>query len=62
LRQPADLDSELYRLSVEALGSEELAKFAVGEILPPAADRDAKSVLEIAWHAYKAGKFRGVAK
>jgi DNA repair exonuclease SbcCD nuclease subunit len=60
--KPADLDSELYRLSVEALGSEELAKFAVGEILPPAADRDAKSVLEIAWHAYKAGKFRGVAK
>jgi len=53
---PADIDSELYRLSAEALGSEELAKFAIGEILPLAADRDAKSVLEIVWQAYKANK------
>jgi len=60
--KPADIDSELYRLSAEALGSDELAKFAVGEMLPAAADRDAKSVLEIVWQAYKAGKFGGVAK
>src|SRR6185295_14270758 len=60
--KPADIDSELYRLSVEALGSEELAKFAVGEILPLAADRDARSVLEIAWQLYKVGKFGGVTK
>ena len=60
--RPADIDSELYRLSAEALGSEELAKFAVGEILPLAADKDAKSVLEIAWQAYKSGKFGGVGK
>jgi DNA repair exonuclease SbcCD nuclease subunit len=57
--RPADIDSELYRLSAEALGSDELAKFAVGEILPLAADRDAKSVLELVWQAYKAGKFGG---
>jgi DNA repair exonuclease SbcCD nuclease subunit len=57
--RPADIDSELYRLSAEALGSYELAKFAVGEILPLAADRDAKSVLEIVWQAYKTGKFAG---
>jgi DNA repair exonuclease SbcCD nuclease subunit len=60
--KPADIDSELYRLSTEALGSDELARFAVGEILPPAADRDARSVLEIVWQAYKAGKFGGGAK
>lgn len=60
--KPVDIDSELYRLSAEALGSDELAKFAVGEMLPLAADRDAKSVLEIVWQAYKAGKFGGVAK
>ncbi|HXV46037.1 MAG TPA: DNA repair exonuclease [Nitrososphaera sp.] len=60
--KPADIDSELYRLSAMALGSDELAKFAVGEILPPAADRDAKSVLEIVWQAYKANKFGGSAK
>ncbi|MEW6605370.1 MAG: DNA double-strand break repair protein Mre11, partial [Thermoproteota archaeon] len=62
--RPADIDGELYRLSVEALGSDELAKFAVGEILPLAAEKDgAKAVLEIVWQAYKAGKFeRGAAK
>jgi len=55
--KPADIDSELYRLSSEALGSDELAKFAIGEILPLAADKDAKSVLEIVWQAFKTGKF-----
>ena len=56
--RPADIDSELYRLSAEALGSEELAKFAVGEILPLAAEKDAKSALEIVWEAYMAGRFK----
>ena len=55
--KPTDIDSELYRLSTEALGSDELGKFAVGEILPLAADRDARSVLEIVWQAYKTSKF-----
>ncbi|HEX2557001.1 MAG TPA: DNA repair exonuclease [Nitrososphaera sp.] len=54
--KPADIDSELYRLSVQALGSEELAKFAVNEVLPLAAEKDAKSVLEVVWEAYKAGR------
>ena len=56
--RPADIDSELYRLSAEALGSEELAKFAVSEILPLAAEKDAKSALEIVWEAYTAGRFK----
>ena len=60
--KPADIDSELYRLATEALGSEDLAKFAVGEILPLAADRDAKSVMDIVWQAYKSNKFRVNAK
>ena len=60
--RPADIDSELYRLSAEALGSDELARFAVGEILPLAAGRDAKSVLEIVWQAYRAGRLGGGAK
>jgi exonuclease SbcD len=55
--QPIDLESELYRLSAEALGSDELAKFTIGEVLPLAADKDAKSVLEILWQAYKLNKF-----
>jgi DNA repair exonuclease SbcCD nuclease subunit len=59
--KPVDIDGELYRLSAQALGSEELAKFVVGEILPLAADRDARSVLELVWQAYKANKFGGTA-
>ena len=59
--RPADIDSELYRLSANALGSDELAKFTVSEILPLAADKDAKSVLEILWQAYKSNKFGGPA-
>ena len=57
--KPADIDNELYRLSAEALGSDELAKFTIGEILPLAADKDAKAVLEILWQAYKLNKFGG---
>jgi len=57
--KPEDIDSELYRLSAEALGSDELAKFTIGEVLPLAADKDAKSVLEILWQAYKLNKFGG---
>lgn len=57
--KPADIDSELYRLSAKALGSDELAKFTIGEVLPLAADKDAKSVLEILWQAYKSNKFGG---
>ncbi|MDQ5863369.1 MAG: hypothetical protein M3263_00660, partial [Thermoproteota archaeon] len=55
--KPADSDSELYRLSAEAVGSDDLAKFTIGEDLPLAADKDAKSVLEILWQAYKLNKF-----
>jgi DNA repair exonuclease SbcCD nuclease subunit len=57
--KPADIDSELYRLSREALGSDELAKFTIGEVLPLAAEKDDKSVLEILWQAYKLNKFGG---
>jgi DNA repair exonuclease SbcCD nuclease subunit len=54
---PADIDAELYRLSTEALGSEELAKFAVNEILPLAAEKDAKGALDAVWEAYKSRRF-----
>jgi exonuclease SbcD len=57
--RPSDIDRELYRLSANALGSDELAKFTISEILPLAADKDAKSVLEILWKTYKLNKFRG---
>lgn len=55
---PADIDAELYRLSVETLESDELARFAIGEILPPAAEKDAKSALDVVWEAYKSRRFK----
>jgi DNA repair exonuclease SbcCD nuclease subunit len=51
--RPADLDAELLRLSKEALGSDELASFAINDLLGPAAAGDAASALEIAWEAFK---------
>lgn len=51
--RPADLDAELLRLSKEALGSDELAHFAINDLLAPAAAGDAGAALEIAWEAFK---------
>lgn len=56
--RPEDIDSELYRLSKEALGSDELAALAVNELLSPAAEGDAAESLRIAWEAYQ--KRRGI--
>jgi len=57
--RPEDIDAELYRLSREALSSEELASFAVGELLPLAAEGDASEALRIVWEAYKSRRFMG---
>lgn len=51
--RPADLDAELLRLSKEALGSEELASFAINELLGPAATGNAGEALDIVWDAFK---------
>lgn len=51
--RPADLDAELLRLSKEALGSDELASFAINDLLAPAAAGDAGTALEIAWEAFR---------
>lgn len=54
---PADIDAELLRLSTEALGSESIARFAIGELLPHAAGNDAKSALDVVWEAYRTRRF-----
>lgn len=51
--RPADMDGELYRLSKEALGSEELASFAINDLLPLAAAGDARSALDLVWSRYR---------
>jgi DNA repair exonuclease SbcCD nuclease subunit len=55
--RPADMDSELYRLSTKALESEELAQFAIEEILPLSANGDAGAVLDLVWEAYRSKRF-----
>jgi hypothetical protein len=50
--KPIDIDGELYRLTREILDSEELASFAINEILPVASTGDLQTVLDIVWKAY----------
>jgi hypothetical protein len=47
-----DIDGELYRLTRETLDSEELAAFAINEILPAASTGDLRTVLDIVWKVY----------
>ncbi|MEW5839974.1 MAG: DNA repair exonuclease [Thermoproteota archaeon] len=54
--RPADLDAELLRLARDALGSEEAARLAILDLLPPAAAGDASSALDIVWDMYKKKK------
>lgn len=51
--RPADLDAELYRLSKDALGSEDAARLAISDLLPPAAAGDAGAALEVVWDIFK---------
>lgn len=50
--KPVDIDGELYRLTRETLDSEELAAFAINEILPAASTGDLQTVLDIVWKVY----------
>jgi DNA repair protein SbcD/Mre11 len=50
--KPIDIDREIYKLTREALNSEELAAFAVNEILPAASAGDLQTVLEIVWKVH----------
>lgn len=56
--RPQDMEQELLKLSTGALGSEELATFAVRDLLPAASEGDASRALEIAWEAFKKGSVR----
>jgi DNA repair exonuclease SbcCD nuclease subunit len=51
--RPQDMDQELFRLSADALKSEELAAFAVRDLLPAVSEGDAAKALEIAGDAFK---------
>ncbi len=47
LDRPNVIDDEMYRLSVDALGSEQAASFAIRELLPILASREIKEASEI---------------
>jgi DNA repair protein SbcD/Mre11 len=50
--KPLDIDREIYKLTREALNSDELAAFAVNEILPAASAGDLQTVLDIVWKVH----------
>lgn len=56
--RPQDMEQELFKLSANALGSDELAAFAIRDLLPAASEGDASRALEIAWEAFKKGSVR----
>ncbi len=53
LERPNMIDEELFRLSVEALDSEQLASFAVKELLPLLSSRQHKDATQIVIEDYK---------
>lgn len=50
--KPIDIDTELQRLATDALKSEDLASFAINDILPLAGRGDAAATLDMIWTAY----------
>jgi DNA repair exonuclease SbcCD nuclease subunit len=56
--RPQDMEQELFRLSKDALNSEELAAFAIRDLLPAASEGDAGKALDIVWEAFKKGSIK----
>jgi exonuclease SbcD len=50
--KPIDINREIYNLARESLNSDELAAFAINEILPAASAGDLQTVLDIVWKVY----------
>jgi hypothetical protein len=55
--KPRDIDAEMLRLTKEVLGSDELAEFAIKELLPLLVENKTKEAFEITWKAYENSKF-----
>ncbi len=56
LEKPNAINETMYKLTVEILGSEQLAKFAIDELLPILSKRDTKEALGLVFEKYKEGK------
>jgi DNA repair exonuclease SbcCD nuclease subunit len=53
LDRPNAIDDEMYRLSIDALGSEESAKFAIKELLPILATGDTKEATQMIFENFE---------
>ena len=53
LDRPNVIDDEMYRLSVDALGSEQSANFAIKELLPVLASREIKEATQIIFENFE---------
>jgi hypothetical protein len=60
LDRPNVIDDEMYRLAIDALGSEETAKFAIKELLPILASGEIKEASQIVFEDFE--KFKRMKK
>ena len=60
LDRPNVIDDEMYRLAIDALGSEETAKFAIKELLPILASGEIKEASQIVFEDFE--KFKRIKK
>ncbi|MFQ5940345.1 MAG: exonuclease SbcCD subunit D [Nitrososphaerales archaeon] len=57
--KPSDMDSEMLNKSKEVLGSDELAEFAIQELLPLLAENKIDEACALAWKVYENSRFQG---
>lgn len=55
--KPRDIDAEMLNMTREVLGSDELAEFAVKELLPLLAENKIDEACALAWKAYENARF-----
>jgi len=55
--RPSDIDTEMLKRTTEVLGSEELAEFAVKELLPLLVENKIDEACTLAWKAYEDSRF-----
>jgi DNA repair exonuclease SbcCD nuclease subunit len=55
--RPSDIDSEMLKRTMQALGTDDLADFAIRELLPLLAENKTDEAFTLAWKAYESSRF-----
>jgi len=55
--KPADINEEMFNLALEITKREDLASFAIKELLPLLQEESTKEATELLWKAYEQGRF-----